>query len=315
MKLKALLAVLVLSLVFLAGCTTTKDNDTATTASIVDKVAGLEEAIGSEGTWIVAILNDLKSDQPLVIEGEFYDGDDTTGALYRKLALYAQDADRKITDRYTLTAPKLTIKSPNTKIQGGTFVGDVYVESEGFTLTDATIDGDLFFTSAELANTFTIENGGKVTGKVAVGGVDITTSPSLVIDDANFAKAIGPEGTWIVAALNNISTKEALTVEGDFHNNGDATTELYRKIALYAQDANRNITARYTLTTPSLTIKSPNAKIQGGTVVGDIYVEAKGFTLTDAKIEGNLYFATQELLDTYVNQASEVTGESIVKTK
>lgn len=321
MKLRSLIVLLALSLVLFAGCTTTDTdgteggNDSVTAASLVEDAAVLEAAIGSEGTWIIAALNDIESDNELVVEGEFYDKDDSSADLYRKIALYAQDADRNVTDRYTLTAPKLTVKSPNTKIQGGTFVGDIYVESEGFTLTDATIDGDLFFASAEIANTFTLENGGNVKGKIVVEDVDVATSASLVVDDSTFAKAISADGTWIIAALNNISTKEELVVEGDFYNRDDSSADLYRKIALYAQDADRNITARYILSAPSLTIKSPNTKIQGGTFIGDVYVESAGFTLTDGTIDGNLYFASQEIMDSFVNEEGEVTGESAVKTK
>jgi hypothetical protein len=321
MKLRSLIVLLALSLVLFAGCTTTDTdgteggNDSVTAASLVEDAAVLEAAIGSEGTWIIAALNDIESDNELVVEGEFYDKDDSSADLYRKIALYAQDEDRNVTDRYTLTAPKLTVKSPNTKIQGGTFVGDIYVESEGFTLTDATIDGDLFFASAEIANTFTLENGGNVKGKIVVGDVDVATSASLVVDDSAFAKAISADGTWIIAALNNISTKEELVVDGDFYNRDDSSADLYRKIALYAQDADRNITARYILSAPSLTIKSPNTKIQGGTFIGDVYVESAGFTLTDGTIDGNLYFASQEIMDSFVNEEGEVTGESAVKTK
>ncbi|MBF7097018.1 hypothetical protein [Alkalibacter mobilis] len=324
MKFKSLIVLLALSLVLFAGCgssdngdgNTDGGNDSVTAASLVEDAAVLEASIGTEGKWIVCTLNDVTTENELVIEGDFYNKDDATSNLYRKLALYAQDADHKVTERYTLTAPKLTVKSPNTKIQGGTFVGDVYVESEGFTVTDATIDGDVYFASVELANTFAVQNGGKVTGKVVVDGVDVATTASLLIDDTAFIDAISADGTWIICALNNISTKEELVLEGEFHNKDDAAQDLYRKIALYSQDADHNVTARYTLTAPSLTIKSPNAKIQGGTFVGDVYVETENFKLTDAKIEGNLYFASEEIMATFVNEKeSTISGETAVKTK
>lgn len=56
-------------------------------------------------------------------------------------------------------------------------------------------------------------------------------------------------------------------------------------------------------------------KIQGGTFIGDVYVESAGFTLTDGTIDGNLYFASQEIMDSFMNEEGEVTGESAVKTK
>ena len=44
-----------------------------------------------------------------------------------------------VTAKFTLTAPKLTIKSPEARIQGGIFKGDLYVTSRNFKLTDATL--------------------------------------------------------------------------------------------------------------------------------------------------------------------------------
>ena len=44
-------------------------------------------------------------------------------------------------------------------------------------------------------------------------------------------------------------------------------------------------------------------------------MESEGFTLTDATIEGNIYFATQEIMDSFVNEDSEVTGEILVETE
>ena len=37
------------------------------------------------------------------------------------------------------------VRSENTRIQEGTFVGDVYVEAPGFHLVGATVDGDIYF--------------------------------------------------------------------------------------------------------------------------------------------------------------------------
>ena len=39
-----------------------------------------------------------------------------------------------------------------------------------------------------------------------------------------------------------------------------------------------------------------NFKVQAGTVKGDVYVEANGFTLTeDTTIDGNVYFASEDV--------------------
>jgi peptidoglycan hydrolase-like protein with peptidoglycan-binding domain len=98
--------------------------DAVSTASIVDNTAAFEKAIGSSGTWIIATLKDIIIDKDIVLEGEYKNGKkDANGKdiIQRKIALYTQDANRNVTARFTLTAPKLTINSPQASIQHGTF--------------------------------------------------------------------------------------------------------------------------------------------------------------------------------------------------
>lgn len=103
--------------------------DAVTSASVVDNEEAFKRAISPEGTWIAATLKDLTFTEDLVVDGEFMNKEEPA----RKIALYTQDADHNITNSFKLTAPKLTIKSKNARIQGGTFIGDVYVEADGFT--------------------------------------------------------------------------------------------------------------------------------------------------------------------------------------
>lgn len=144
------------------------EKDAETTASIVNEESAFKKAISGDGTWIIATLKDLTFDEKIVVEGEFRDKDDKNKDLYRKLALYAQDKDRNITDRYTITVPEMTIKSPNTNIVGGILKGDIIVEAEGFTVNDATIEGNVFFANKEYESTFELKDGGKVTGDTKV---------------------------------------------------------------------------------------------------------------------------------------------------
>ncbi len=61
-------------------------------------------------------------------------------------------------------------------------------------------------------------------------------------------------------------------------------------------------------------VKSENFRLQGGTFAGDVYVEANGFELRAATIDGNLYFASQEAMDSFViSDDSSVTGETAVQ--
>lgn len=133
--------------------------DVVTTASIVNNEAAFLSAAGEDGTWIIATLKDLEIDEEIFLEGEFTNRD----VVARKIALYTQDDDRNVVDRFTLTAPKLTVRSENTTLQGGTFIGDIYVEATGFQVVDATVDGNIYFENEEAEETATIPEG-TVTG-------------------------------------------------------------------------------------------------------------------------------------------------------
>ncbi|MBK1809761.1 hypothetical protein JHL18_03790 [Clostridium sp. YIM B02505] len=183
MKIKAILLSTVMAAALLAGCgskeaTTTKTTEPAKTttdavasASVTDKADVFAKTLGKDGKWIIAATKDITTDKELVLEGEFKNGKkDAAGkeTLQRKIALYTQDENRKVTARFTLTAPKLTIKSPVASIQHGTFKGDVYVETADFQLVDATVDGNIYFKDDAAKAGFKMDATSKVTGKQEV---------------------------------------------------------------------------------------------------------------------------------------------------
>ena len=293
--------------------------DVVTNASLTDKVDVLETSIGKNGPWIIATLKDLVSTKNLVLEGDILNTK-VPAVLQRKIALYAQDADKNVTARFTLTAPKLTILSPNARIQGGTFKGDVYVSVANFQLVDAVVDGNMYFTTQEAKDTFKFDTKSTVRGSKILTEVDAISTASLVRTGANFEKAISTTGSWIPCILNDLTIKKDLVLDGEFRNTKlDPVTGLgaiARKIGLYSQDENRVTTRKFTLTVNSLTVKSPMATIQKGTFVGDLYIAAAGFTLKEVKVVGNVYFATKELQDAFVIDAlSSISGIQAVKTK
>jgi len=148
-----------------------EQTDTETTASIVDEEAAFKSAISSQGTWIICTLKDLSFDEDLVLEGNFINGKkDEAGKdiVQRKIALYTQDENRTVTNRFTLKAPKLTINSPMASIQHGTFTGDLYVSQDNFKLVDAKVDGNVYFTTETAKSTFTMDETSSVTGKQEV---------------------------------------------------------------------------------------------------------------------------------------------------
>lgn len=164
MKIRAFVLVAFASIA-LAACGSDDQNaeDATSTASIVNDADGVLAAAGEDGTWIIAITEDVTVDEEIVLDGEFTRREEVA----RKFALYAQDEDRNITDRYTLTAPRMVVRSPNARIQGGTFEGDVFVEANGFLVVDATVDGDVTFASSEYRESAEIEDG-SVTGEIIV---------------------------------------------------------------------------------------------------------------------------------------------------
>lgn len=171
----ALIALMLILSIMLVGCKKRDEEpepDVITTASIVDTPEAFINAVGPDAHWLAGITKDLRINQDVVVEGDYNipDKDDASKLVPagRKIALYSQDADRNKTASYTLTIPKLYIRSKDTKIQGGTFVGDVYVEESGFNLVDAKIDGNVYFATEDLEASFKMDNESSVTGVTEV---------------------------------------------------------------------------------------------------------------------------------------------------
>ena len=172
MKIKVIILTLLLATSLFAGCASPKTTpNVVTTASIVNTSDAFQKAISDSGTWIIAITKDLTIDKEITLNGEFKNGKkdkDGKDIIQRKVALYSQDENRKVTARYTLTAPKFNINSPEGSIQHGTFKGDLYVTAKNFQLIDATVEGNVYFTNADAKSTFKMDGTSKVTGKQEV---------------------------------------------------------------------------------------------------------------------------------------------------
>lgn len=140
-----------------------------------------------------------------------------------------------------------------------------------------------------------------------------TASPKESSDPAALAKGLSTEGTWIFAILSDVTVEETLNVDGEFHDKDDPAAAVYRKLSLYAQDADHNVIANYTLTVPQIVVTSPNFRIQEGIVKGDIHVNADGFELMRSTIEGNLTFETQAQMDSAKLAEGTVSGTVSLK--
>ncbi|MBL1230254.1 polymer-forming cytoskeletal protein [Enterococcus sp. BWB1-3] len=139
---------------------------------------------------------------------------------------------------------------------------------------------------------------------------DVVSTASISDDPAVLEAALSADGNWLIAATSDVTFESDVTVAGEFHDKGEESGDIYRKLALYSQDADRNVTAEYTITVPTLTVESENFNIVHGTVKGDIVVKANGFVLDGATVEGNVVFETQEYQDSadVTKNDSSVTG-------
>ncbi|WP_312542591.1 polymer-forming cytoskeletal protein [Enterococcus sp.] len=143
---------------------------------------------------------------------------------------------------------------------------------------------------------------------------DVVSTASISDQTSVIEKALSADGNWIVAVTDDITFDADVTVDGEFHDKGDDASDIYRKFALYSQDDDRNVTAEYTVTVPKLVVNSENFNIVHGVIKGDIEVNANGFVLNGAKVEGNVTFTSQEFQDsaTLDEEGASVTGDVTV---
>lgn len=160
-------------------------------------------------------------------------------------------------------------------------------------------------------------------GLLAACGVaeeDTTEDESDVVSAASFADtaeefiaSASANGSWIVIPTGDLTIEEEVVVAGTFYNGDDEDSDLYRKIAAYTQDDDRNMIDQWTITVPQMTIQSENTNFMGGTLAGDIYVEANGFLLHESStVEGDLIFASEEY-EASAEIEGTVNGETIVE--
>ncbi|KPG68495.1 MULTISPECIES: polymer-forming cytoskeletal protein [unclassified Enterococcus] len=143
---------------------------------------------------------------------------------------------------------------------------------------------------------------------------DVVSTASVSDQTSVIEKALSADGNWIVAVTDDMTFDADVTVDGEFHDKGDDASDIYRKFALYSQDDDRNVTAEYTVTVPKLVVNSENFNIVHGVIKGDIEVNANGFVLNGAKVEGNVTFTSQEFQDsaTLDEEGASVTGDVTV---
>lgn len=305
MKSKAiLLATAILTMSFV-GCAMQPKTSTPkptpkviTTNSMISTAPEFEKAISSNGTWVIAIKKNLTIDKDLAVEGEFKKDKTVVG---RTIDLYNRDKDKTITSKFTLAVPKLTIRSPKTSIEHGTFKGDLCVSSTNFQLIDTKVMGNIYFTTKEAKSTFKMDSKSSVTGKQ-----ELIVTSNVVATNVAFENAISNNGTQLIAIKKNLTINKNLVVNGEFRTD---KAILEREIDLYSADKNKNIISKFTLTVPKLTLNSTQTILEHGTFKGDLYISANNCQLIDTTVQGNVYFTKPEAKSTFkMDATSRITG-------
>lgn len=144
-------------------------------------------------------------------------------------------------------------------------------------------------------------------------GVDATSNPTSARGDTAEAliEAMTPEGAWVFGLTSDITVDGELNIEGNvLKHSGGAWTDVYeRKIGLYQRDAERVPIGYFTLTvTEGINVNSPNTFfISDGPYVGqvnaDIFVNTANFRLTGVQVNGNVVFASEELMNSAIGQS------------
>lgn len=142
------------------------------------------------------------------------------------------------------------------------------------------------------------------------GGTDSSSGASAVTDDfSSLQKGFSADGSWLNAITDNMdAADQTLTVDGIFSGDG----VLARELGLYRANPDTHLPeARFTLTVKEIIANSPGFTIAQGTVKGDVKVTAPGFHFEggkDAKIDGNLIFATADLKAEYDALTGDAKG-------
>jgi outer membrane murein-binding lipoprotein Lpp len=139
---------------------------------------------------------------------------------------------------------------------------------------------------------------------------DTVASASQAPDEATFEKKISKDGNYIIITNKDLTFTKDLTVDGRFtKKDKDGKEVATRSLAFASETADGKVKKRFTVTVPRIVINSENTLLEIGKIKGDVYVQAPGFKTKDATIDGNLYFATQELMDAFKkDDLTKITG-------
>lgn len=148
------------------------------------------------------------------------------------------------------------------------------------------------------------------------GTNDAVASSSRANSVESFKSAIN--NSWIVIVEKDLKIEEEVTLNPGFKkiNSEDKSSmiDTPRILAIFDKDESGTVKNVYTLTVPKLIIKDEGAKLEGGTLKGDVYVEANNVVLQEITIDGNVYFKDENAKNSFViDENSKITGVMEVK--
>lgn len=139
--------------------------------------------------------------------------------------------------------------------------------------------------------------------------VDSVTMPSRANSMETFEYSI--ENSWIVIVEKDLEVDKEITLNTGFKKDSE---EVSRVLVIFSKDDAGNAKDLYTLTVPKLTVLDKGAKLEGGTLKGDVYVDVNDVFLQEITIDGNVYFKDEEAKNTFIiDEHSKVTGVMEVK--
>ena len=131
-----------------------------------------ELAIALKEDYSITMKNNIDANNVLTMEGDFSKTDTTeenkVTQIGRKLNLFYVDDSNNIIKNYTLSIPKLIVKSNDTTIKGGKIKGDIYVDSDGLILDNTKVEGNIYFKNEKNKNSFKLENTASVSGDLKI---------------------------------------------------------------------------------------------------------------------------------------------------
>ncbi len=229
------------------------------------------------------------------------------------------DTIAKIATAYNVTVDQL-VKNNNIKNKNLISVGQVLYINAGTATATTTPAAPATTTTTPAAPTAPVvvksEHAATTPADQGIYEDVVSTASVNLTKEADLAKSLGANGTWITTIANNVVCTNDLLWTGDVRKEATAPATqgaLGRKLGVYYHSTpNIGPEQIFTLKVPNLVVKAGNANLAYGTLDGNVKVDANGFNMTYCTITGNLEFATQAQYDSAKFNDVVIKGKVIV---